>query len=85
MVISDAPMGASFRIVKVTTGKEVGKRLADMGFTQGVEGVVIRSGFLSGPIQVRLRGYDILIRRSEAATIEIEPVGDWDAKRRALA
>lgn len=79
MFISDAPAGASFKVIRVTLGKEVGKRLADMGFTEGAEGAVVRSGFFRGPLQVRIRGYDILIRRCEAAGIEVEPVGDWTA------
>ncbi len=64
-------------MIRIKTGKEVGKRLADMGFTAGAEGVVIRTGFLRDPLQVKIRGYDILIRRSEAEDIEISPVGDW--------
>ena len=79
MVLSNAPNGASFTVVKVALGKEVGKRLADMGFTEGTEGAVVRSGFFHGPLQVRIRGYDILIRRYEAAGIEVTPVGDWSA------
>ena len=79
MFISDAPNGASFKVLRVLLGREVGKRLADMGFTEGAEGAVVRSGFLHGPLQVRIRGYDILIRRCEAAGIEVEPVGDWTA------
>ena len=79
MFVSDAPAGASFKVVRVTLGREVGKRLADMGFTEGAEGAVVRGGFLRGPLQVRIRGYDILIRRCEAAGIEVEPVGDWTA------
>jgi ferrous iron transport protein A len=79
MFLSDVPNGASFRVVKVTLGKEVGKRLADMGFTEDTEGAVVRSGFFHGPIQVRIRGYDILIRRSEAKGIEVLSVGDWSA------
>jgi len=78
MVVSEAPTGASFRVVGVKTCKEVGKRLADMGFTEGAEGEVVRSGFLRDPLQVKIRGYDILIRRSEADDIEIAPVGDWN-------
>jgi ferrous iron transport protein A len=81
--LSDAPKGASFVVVKVTLGKEVGKRLADMGFTEGTEGAVVRTGFFHGPLQVRIRGYDILIRRYEAAGIEVNPVGDWSAARDA--
>jgi Fe2+ transport system protein FeoA len=83
MVIAEAPAGASFRVVRVMTGKEVGKRLADMGFTEGAEGAVVRGGFLRGPFQIRIRGYDLLIRRSEAAEIEVEPIGDWSAARDA--
>jgi ferrous iron transport protein A len=75
------PAGASFRVVKVALDKEVGKRLADMGFTQGAEGAVVRSGFFRGPIQVRIRGYDILIRRYEAGGIEVTPGGDESVHR----
>jgi ferrous iron transport protein A len=77
MLLSDAPKGASFLVVKVTLSKEVGKRLADMGFTEGAEGAVVRKGVFKGPLQVRIRGYDILIRRREAAGIEVNPVGGW--------
>jgi len=76
MTISDIPAGAAFKVLRVKLGREVGKRLADMGFTAGADGAVIRGGFLHGPIQVRIRGYDILIRRSEAAGVEIEAAGD---------
>jgi ferrous iron transport protein A len=79
MFLSDTPTGASFKVIKVALGKEVGKRLADMGFTEGTEGAVVRSGFFRGPLQIRIRGYDILIRRYEAGGIEVEPVGDWSA------
>jgi ferrous iron transport protein A len=79
MFLSDAPKGASFKVIRVTLGKEIGRRLADMGFTEGTEGAVVRIGFFRGPLQVRIRGYDILIRRFEAAGIEVEPVGDWSA------
>jgi ferrous iron transport protein A len=73
MTVVDAPAGAPFKVLKVSLPGEIGKRLADMGFTAGAEGKVIRIGFLRGPIQVRIRGYDILIRRREAAGIEVEP------------
>jgi ferrous iron transport protein A len=79
MFLSDAPKGASFTVIRVALGKEVGKRLADMGFTEGATGAVVRKGFFNGPLQVRIRGYDILIRRYEAGGIEVEPVGDWSA------
>jgi ferrous iron transport protein A len=84
MFLSDAPAGASFKVRRVTLEKEVGKRLADMGFTQDAEGAVVRRGFFNGPLQVRLLGYDILIRRFEASGIEVAPVGDWSAVEDAI-
>lgn len=77
MFLSDAPVGASFKVVQVLLAREVGKRLADMGFTEGAEGLVVRAGFMHGPLQVQIRGYDILIRCCEAAGIEIQPEGLW--------
>jgi len=73
MVVSEVPAGTGFKVVKISTGKEVGKRLADMGFTDGAEGRVVRTGLLRDPLQVRIRGYDVLIRRSEAESIEVVP------------
>ncbi|MCL2608321.1 MAG: ferrous iron transport protein A [Treponema sp.] len=72
MLLSDISSGTDFRVARVVWDKEVGRRLADMGFTEGAEGVVLRKGFFRGPLHVRIRGYGILIRRSEASGIEVE-------------
>ncbi len=76
MVLSKVLKGAFFKVKKVTLGKEIGKRLAEMGFTDGTEGFVVRSSFFKGPMQIRLRGYDMLIRRFEASEIEVELEGE---------
>jgi Fe2+ transport system protein FeoA len=76
MLISQAPAGMRFSVVKVLLSKERGRRLADMGFTLGARGCVVRAAFLKGPLHLRIRGYDILIRRDEAAGIEIEALPD---------
>jgi Fe2+ transport system protein FeoA len=75
MILSKVAVGAPFRVKGVRIGNEVGKRLSDMGFTLGANGVIVRRGLLGGPMQVRILDYDILIRRTEAAGIEIEPLG----------
>ena len=71
--MSEIRKGVEFKVLGVSSGGETGKRLADMGFTEGATGNVVRKGFFKGPLQVRLRGYDILIRSREADTIEVEP------------
>jgi Fe2+ transport system protein FeoA len=42
-----------------------------MGFVEGVSGSIIRKKFWGGPLEIRLMGYEVLLRRSEAAGIEV--------------
>lgn len=72
MTLADLPEGAAFTVNSVLLDREVGKRLADMGFTAGAEGRVVRRSFFRGPLQVEIRGYSILLRRCEAAGIAVE-------------
>lgn len=83
MRLSEVQPGSLFTVSAVRSGGEIGKRLADMGFTDGAEGLLVRGAFMRGPLQVRIRGYDLLIRRGEGAMIEVRDVmassGDLDA------
>jgi ferrous iron transport protein A len=72
MLLSELFPGDRFLVKSVMVGKETGRRLADMGFTEDAEGAVIRRGMMGGPMQVMVRGYDLLIRREEAAKVEVE-------------
>lgn len=77
MRLSELSPGAPFTVSRVLVGGEIGKRLADMGFTDGAAGILVRGAFMRGPIQVQIRGYDLLIRRGEAKLIEVgEAPGD---------
>ena len=71
MRLSELSPGAPFTVSRVLVGGEIGKRLADMGFTDGAAGILVRGAFMRGPIQVQIRGYDLLIRRGEATLIEV--------------
>ena len=72
MLLSELFPGDHFLVDSVMIGKETGRRLADMGFTKGAEGAVVRRGMMGGPMQVMVSGYDLLIRREEAAKVEVE-------------
>jgi ferrous iron transport protein A len=75
MRLSDLAPGTPFVVSRVLVGGEIGKRLADMGFTDGAAGILVRGAFMRGPIQVQIRGYDLLIRRGEAKLIEVAMAG----------
>jgi ferrous iron transport protein A len=72
MVLSEAEIGEQFKVRRVRLEREVGRRLADMGFVEGAEGRVVRREFFGGPIEVNIFGSQILLRRAEAHGIEID-------------
>jgi len=72
MKLSDLAVGDMFTVNEVTLGGEIGKRLVDMGFSNGVIGEMVRCALFGDPIAVRIMGYDLSLRKSEAAGIEVE-------------
>lgn len=74
MTIASIDEGEEFIVDNVCLCRETGKRLADMGFTKGARGRIVRRGFLGGPLQIRLGDCDIMIRASEASGVTIEQV-----------
>jgi Fe2+ transport system protein FeoA len=85
MTIADLKKGASFIVRRVRVGKEIGKRLADMGFVKGAEGRFIRQGLLGDPLQVKICHYNVSLRRSEALGIEVDLLVPQDKKKAAAA
>ena len=74
MTIRDLKAGDHFVVKGVELSRETGKRLADMGFTRGVEGKVVRKALFGDPFQVYILGYQVTIRKAEAAGVSVEPV-----------
>lgn len=74
MTIVDLKDKQKFVVKRVVLRKEIGKRLSDMGFTNGVVGTVIRSALFGDPIEVNILDYNVSIRKSEASGIEVNPI-----------
>ena len=60
------------------------RRLIDMGITPGVHISVRRVAPLGDPIEIRLRGYELSIRRSEAQGIFVKESPKPQAHKSAL-
>lgn len=58
-------------IVKNISGVDT-TRLLEMGITPGVEVEVVRRAPLGFPMEIKLRGYLLSLRESEAKCIEVE-------------
>lgn len=60
-------------VVKKLTGDgPVKRRIMDMGITKGVEVYVRKVAPLGDPIEVTVRGYELSLRKADAAMIEVE-------------
>ncbi|MDR1557256.1 MAG: ferrous iron transport protein B [Tannerellaceae bacterium] len=71
MRLSELHTGEKGVIVKVTGRGGFRKRIIEMGFIRGKEVEVIQNAPLKDPIHYKVMGYDVSLRRSEAALIEI--------------
>jgi len=59
-------------IVKVEGSGEIRRRLLEMGLVAGAEVEMARTAPLGDPVQIRLRGYDLALRKKEAAKILVK-------------
>jgi ferrous iron transport protein A len=59
------------RIQTVTGTDGLSQRLAEMGFTPGQPVRVIRFAPLGDPMQIRIRGFNIALRRNEARRVTL--------------
>ena len=59
-------------IVTVAGEGRIRRRLFDMGVTPGAEVVMRKKAPLGDPIEVTLRGYELTLRKTEAACVMTE-------------
>lgn len=72
MTLEEMKPGATGRIVQISGDARSRRRIVDMGVTPGTTVAVERVAPLGDPIEVRVRGYRLLVRRSEASHITVE-------------
>jgi Fe2+ transport system protein FeoA len=70
------PIGAQARVIAVKGGGAITRRLMEMGVVPGAPVRVIKAAPLGDPIEVRVRGYHLALRRTEAQTISVVTSGE---------
>jgi ferrous iron transport protein A len=56
------------------SGKAYRKRLLAMGLTPGIEFVVTRFAPLGDPIEIKVRGFSLTLRKNEASVLLVEKI-----------
>ncbi len=65
--------GQKGQVIKIeSSSKEIKRRLLDMGITPGVIVLVKRIAPLGDPYDIKVRDYDLCIRKSDLSLIEVK-------------
>jgi len=70
--LNEVKPGQKVKIVKIIGRSGVNKRIADMGVVPGTAVEVQRVAPLGDPIDVKLKGYHLSLRKEEASKIMVE-------------
>lgn len=70
--LRDVKIGETAKVVKLSGEGAVRRRIMDMGITKGVEVYVRKVAPLGDPIEIRVRGYELSLRKADAENIEVE-------------
>ncbi len=68
-------IGERARVREISGTDGVAVRLMEMGVTPGAELQLVGKAPWGDPLEFEVRGYRLSLRRSEAARVEIEPIG----------
>ena len=70
--LKQVKVGAPVKVVKLHGEGAIKRRIMDMGITRGTEVFVRKVAPLGDPMELKVRGYELSIRRSDAEMIEVE-------------
>ena len=70
--LKEAKVGETLTVKKLHGEGAVKRRIMDMGLTKGVEVYVRKVAPLGDPIELTVRGYELSLRLSDAAMIEVK-------------
>ena len=71
--LSDLTKGASATISRCPNEGDAFVRLREMGLLPGTRVTLVRTAPLGDPLEIRVRGYHLTLRKSEAEHVLVEP------------
>ncbi|MDD6158142.1 MAG: ferrous iron transport protein A [bacterium] len=70
--LQDVAVGRSAVVLRLHGTGAVKRRMMDMGITRGTEIFVRKIAPLGDPMELTVRGYELSLRKADAATVEVE-------------
>lgn len=72
MTLRDLKPGETAKVVAINAEGAFKRRIMDMGITTGVSIKLVKVAPLGDPVEVTVRGYQLSLRKDEAASIQVE-------------
>ena len=72
--LKDAKVGETVTVAKLHGEGPVKRRIMDMGITKGSEIHIRKVAPLGDPVEITVRGYELSLRKADAACVDVEPV-----------
>ncbi len=70
--LRDLKVGETASVVKLHGEGATKRRIMDMGITKGTEIYVRKVAPLGDPVEVKVRGYELSLRKADAEMIEMQ-------------
>ena len=69
--LNQVKVGTAVKVVKVEGDGPLRQRILDMGLTKGTEVKVRKMAPLGDPLEVTVRGFELSLRKAEAACVVV--------------
>lgn len=73
MTLNDSQLGQPVRILSVVGDTAICQRILEMGLTDGEIVELVAIAPMGDPLEIRVRGYHLSLRRAEARNIQVTP------------
>ncbi len=74
MTLAELQPGERARVIEIRGDDEAADRLLEMGLVEATPLQVIKFAPLGDPIQISARGYNLSLRRAEAANVIVKKI-----------
>lgn len=71
ITLTNLPAGRDARVISVNGSGRIARRLMEMGVVPGVAVRVVKTAPFGDPIEVKVLGYSLAMRRCEADDVEV--------------
>lgn len=70
--LAQVPIGEEAQVLSIEGNTQISKRLMEMGIIPGVSVKVIKTAPFGCPMEIRVKGYHLALRKGEAETIQVK-------------